>query len=114
MDAAVQQQSRQLNLSGIQTFINNGYPLTVRIIPNQAVALHVLFDSRRFTEATARRILGAIEMLLTAIVEHPTISVGEIARTLNDYENQARREHQQVFKTVRGDKLRNIRRKAIS
>ena len=69
---------QQLSVSGVIDFEETNYPLTVAVIPKQALQFQFSYDVSHFTHESIIRLTGHLETLLTAIAQNPQQSLGQL------------------------------------
>ena len=69
---------QQLSVSGVIDFEETNYPLTVAVIPKQALQFQFSYDVSHFTHESIIRLTGHLETLLTAISQNPQQSLGQL------------------------------------
>ncbi|MEM9157251.1 MAG: condensation domain-containing protein, partial [Cyanobacteria bacterium P01_F01_bin.33] len=106
IDAALKRRVADLSLQGLTNEINNGYPLTLRAVPERELLLQLIYDRDRFDSAVVNAMGEHLKTLLEGAIAQPDIRVGALLQ-------QVRESSQQSFKQARRKKLGQVRRKAI-
>nr|BFF04704.1 hypothetical protein GCM10020241_63790 [Streptoalloteichus tenebrarius] len=55
------------------------YPITMVIMPGEGMPLRVIYDRSRFSPEAAHRFCDQLKDVLTAMVEHPELTIGELS-----------------------------------
>ena len=67
-------------IENIRYLEQSNYPLALLVVPDESLALMLLYDPARFEESAIARLLDHLEMLLTAFVKQPQIKLGQLPR----------------------------------
>ncbi|AUB35491.1 Non-ribosomal peptide synthetase component F [Nostoc flagelliforme CCNUN1] len=80
VDASLQQQIANLNISDIQSIERTNYPLTVMAVPGSQLSLNISweYNSDLFDAATITRMMGHFQTLLAGMVAHPEQPISQI------------------------------------
>jgi non-ribosomal peptide synthetase component F len=70
-----------LTISDVQARGTTNFPLTVRAYLGGELQLHIDYDPRLFTTATARQIIGRLQLLLASIAANPEQPPGQLRWT---------------------------------
>ena len=68
VDASVRKEGRKLRITEVSTFDRANYPLSVFVMPGEELSLRMLYDKRRFEDATISRMLGHLRATLEAMM----------------------------------------------
>lgn len=78
IDSSLFDEGGLLQPSNIESFGQNNYPLTVVAVPGDELLIEIRYDTLRFEEDKIGWMLGHLQTILSAIVENPLQTVGEI------------------------------------
>jgi amino acid adenylation domain-containing protein len=67
-----------LRVNEIDSFEQTNYPLTLIAVPGNELLVKVIYDFARFEEDTIERMLGHLQTILSAMVDNPHQTVGEL------------------------------------
>lgn len=77
-----------LSIEGLTDNEYTSYPLTLAVLPEHGLELHIIYDTNRFSDEHMQRMLLQLEKLLQEIVAHPTSSISDLAiLTAQDYQD---------------------------
>jgi acyl transferase domain-containing protein/aryl carrier-like protein len=82
------------------------YPLSLRVIPGPTLFFQLTFDRRRFDDATAARLLRALEAALAAVAEAPESTLAEVRTRLEEGERDLHRQRAGEIAGLAQEKLR--------
>ena len=74
-------------ISDVRFLEQSNYPLALLVLPGDCLELLLLYDPGRFEEVAIARLLDHLELLLTAFVEQPQITLADLPR-LTPHEQQ--------------------------
>ncbi|NEU73789.1 non-ribosomal peptide synthetase [Hassallia byssoidea VB512170] len=78
VDAALQEQNLNLQISDVRTFEKTNYPLTIMAVPGAQLSLRFIYDGQRFDAATIARMAGHFQTLLEGIIANPDQQLSDI------------------------------------
>jgi hypothetical protein len=94
-------------------YIRNNFPLTLKVVPWQVLEMHLLYEVGRFDVDVIHHILTQLQVMLTAIVSQPHISLPELVQLLTNLDDDSRKAQQEKAAAQSRLKLKQVRRKAI-
>ncbi|BAY66479.1 amino acid adenylation domain-containing protein [Calothrix brevissima NIES-22] len=71
VEASIQEQDNNLNISHIRCIEQTNYPLTLLAVPGSELSINITYDSSRFEAATINRMLGHLQTLLIGMINQP-------------------------------------------
>jgi amino acid adenylation domain-containing protein/non-ribosomal peptide synthase protein (TIGR01720 family) len=78
MDKSVLQPNSSLELSQVENFEQDNYPLSLLAVSDDKLSITINYDTSRFEEHTIKRMLGHLQTMFSAIADNPQQIVGEI------------------------------------
>jgi amino acid adenylation domain-containing protein len=78
MDKSVLQPNSSLELSQVENFEKNNYPLSLLAVSDDKLSITIIYDTSRFEEHTIERMLRHLQTMFSAIADNPQQIVGEI------------------------------------
>ena len=72
----------------MDSYIQNNFPFTIRIVPAKNIELHVLHNCQRFDLNTSQRIMKHFLLLLTSISHNPTTALKTLRNELTHIEKE--------------------------
>lgn len=79
VEAHLRERVSDLEIDNVRAFEKTNYPLTVVAMPGSELVLRILYDCRRFDEATITRILGHLQTLLEGMVTAPDLRLANLS-----------------------------------
>ncbi|KAM3095973.1 amino acid adenylation domain-containing protein [Phormidesmis sp. 146-35] len=92
IDESLRQRSTQLDIQRVSSSVNNGYPLTVRVIPETELSLQLLYDPAQLDTDVMNQWLQCFSTVLRRIAEQPEVPLKELITWIVAAEQQ----HQQT------------------
>jgi hypothetical protein len=83
------------------------------VVPWQVLEMHLLYEVGRFDVDVIHHILTQLQVMLTAIVSQPHISLPELFQLLTNLDDDSRKAQQEKAAAQSRLKLKQVRRKAI-
>ncbi|MEM7422122.1 MAG: amino acid adenylation domain-containing protein [Pseudomonadota bacterium] len=80
-----------------EAYVRNDFPLTFRFLPGDPMELNLLYDRRRFTEATVGLLAEQVEVLFAKIASRPSSSLADLGHRLGVLD-ESNRAHQRQRK----------------
>jgi len=108
------EKDRGFEIGEVRGIEQTNYPLTVTAIPGSELLLQVNYNCHHFDATTVSRILGHFEVLLRNIVTQRDARLNDLEEILAQAERQQRIIERQERKEANLQRLKKIRRKAIS
>jgi len=112
-DSSLLRWGDNLEMHNVRVAIDNGYPLTIRVLPGKELSLQMLYDCCRFETATIVQKLGHFEILLSRIAENPHIQLGELKQILAETDKQQQLIKQKELEEASLQKLKMTKRKSL-
>ncbi len=103
----------RIQIGDVRSYIQNNFPLTLRGVPEEQLALHLLYSTQRYSQAAADHLLGQLEALLGAVVARPATPLGELLAPLALSDAAYREQQARADGALSLERLKNARRKAI-
>ncbi len=100
-----------IEIRQLSGYIRNNFPLTLRVVPGDAIAMQILHDCRRFDSVSINQLLGGLEDLLLGAVQQPSATLEKLTDILKAAYPQQRLIKPTVFKETRRQKLGRIGRR---
>jgi non-ribosomal peptide synthase protein (TIGR01720 family) len=107
-------QGQGLRFVNTEFLIRNNFPLTVRATPGAQLSLKALVDPSRFSTQAATRMLARLALLLPSMVAQPAATLAELKEQLAAADRQEQSGQAEEFKAARRQRLKDVRRKAVS
>jgi amino acid adenylation domain-containing protein len=76
--ASLEAHNTTLKVCDVRAFERTNYPLTLVVRPGSALSLRLLYDKRRFADATIAQMLGHVQALLEGIADGPERRLGDL------------------------------------
>jgi hypothetical protein len=90
--------------------VNNGLPLTLRCVPEPVLSFQILYDRRRYSAETVRRIGGQVTSLLRHLPQGSDALIASLFELLDESDKQQRAMKAKAFESSMLDKLKRIKR----
>ncbi|HEU4323868.1 MAG TPA: amino acid adenylation domain-containing protein [Roseiflexaceae bacterium] len=103
----------RIQIGDVRSYIQNNFPLTLRGVPEEELALHLLYSTQRYSQAAADHLLGQLETLLGAIVARPDTPLAELLAPLAQADAAYREQQARADGALSLERLKTARRKAI-
>lgn len=103
-----------VQIKDFRSFVNNSYPLTVRVLPGATLKLEMMADLVRVPTHQIQRWLQLFAHTLQAIATAPERSLGELLTTVSLQAQALEKQHKQVLKAASFNKLKHTKRKAVA
>ena len=113
VDPAMLSSQTNLEIQSVDTFQNNNYPLTLRVLPREEFVLEIMSDRTCFAAELTDRWLHYLESLVQWLVENPTATLGDWQAHLTVIDHQWQQQQAQTLTQTSLNKLRKTRRKAV-
>ena len=75
-----------LKVTNVRSFVRNDFPLTLRAVPGEQLALHVLYDTARFSRQWCGELLERLSVLMLSISRRPKALPGELHEETDPHE----------------------------
>lgn len=110
---AIQTLETPVQIKDFRSFVNNSYPLTVRVIPGEALGLEIMADLVCLEKAQAESWLQLLAQTLESMVAAPSLTVGKQLTLLSTHQLTLQSQKIETLKTTSFNKLKRSKRKAV-
>ncbi|BAU16063.1 non-ribosomal peptide synthase (plasmid) [Leptolyngbya sp. NIES-3755] len=111
IDESLRQRSTQLEIQRVSSSVNNGYPLTVRVIPETELSLQLLYDSNRLDADVMSQWLQCFSTVLHQIAEQPDVPLKELMTWIVAAEQQYQQTKAQELEQLSLQRLKLTKRR---
>ena len=103
-----------VEIGDVRPMIRNSFPLTVRIVPGPRLSLQLLYDSTRIESADIAAMGEEFAGLLGRIAERSDATLDDLCAARRKWKESRLRAEQEALRTVGAEKLKRVRRRAVS